>query len=265
METQNLIHRYRDFLQEYHYVCSYSRDTDFWGGLKKATIEDYVSQYDHNFCILIYDSLGSPIFYSIPFRQIEEMLNENEGLREDRQRWIFTIKSNAISIHGTNYRLNVEKFLNNTINIPELLTVQDTEVLTEIEDSQDRSDTYSEGRVRTYTSTRAERNPRLRQAAIRIHGYTCAVCEFNFETVYGDWGRCFVEVHHVHPVGELQGKERDVDPAKDLVVLCANCHRMIHRRHGVTLTIDELQSKIQSKERMRGVGFEPTDPCGTGS
>lgn len=137
--------------------------------------------------------------------------------------------------------------MNNTDNIPELSNIQDIEAINSIENSQDRNDTYTEGRVRTYTSTRAERNPRLRQAAIRIHGYTCAVCGFNFESMYGKWGKRFVEVHHVHPIGELQGQERNVNPATDLVVLCANCHRMIHRRRGVTLTVDELRTKIQAQ------------------
>jgi hypothetical protein len=29
-----------------------------------------------------------------------------------------------------------------------------------------------------------------------------------------------------------------------LVVLCANCHRMTHRKRGVLLTVDELRGKI---------------------
>ena len=42
-----------------------------------------------------------------------------------------------------------------------------------------------------------------------------------------------------------QGKEVEVNPETDLIVLCANCHRMVHRKKGMTLTIEELKEKIK--------------------
>ena len=36
-----------------------------------------------------------------------------------------------------------------------------------------------------------------------------------------------MEVHHVKPLAE---HEAEVDPAIDLVCLCANCHTMAHRK-----------------------------------
>jgi 5-methylcytosine-specific restriction protein A len=49
-----------------------------------------------------------------------------------------------------------------------------------------------------------------------------------FEELYGDVGHGFIEVHHVRPVHELQ--PGDKTKLGDLVLVCANCHRMIHRR-----------------------------------
>ena len=53
----------------------------------------------------------------------------------------------------------------------------------------------------------------------------------NFEQVYGELGKDYIEVHHLHPVS--QG-ERQVNPIEDLIPLCSNCHSMIHRLEDVS-------------------------------
>ena len=80
-----------------------------------------------------------------------------------------------------------------------------------------------------------------RQRAIELHGSTCAVCGFDFEKTYGDLGRGFIEVHHLNPLGESE-EEAAVNPATDLIPLCANCHRMIHRGVGGVLSPDGLRA-----------------------
>ena len=54
-------------------------------------------------------------------------------------------------------------------------------------------------------------------------------CGFNFEMVYGEIGSGFAEVHHLTPLGEC-GQPISTTLA-DLAVVCANCHRMIHRNN----------------------------------
>jgi 5-methylcytosine-specific restriction protein A len=76
---------------------------------------------------------------------------------------------------------------------------------------------------------RAERNPRLARDAKRVHGTTCMVCGFNFRETYGEIGEGFIEAHHLTPFSELQGRPTRLDPAVDFVVVCPNCHRMLHR------------------------------------
>jgi 5-methylcytosine-specific restriction protein A len=89
-----------------------------------------------------------------------------------------------------------------------------------------------------------ERSSKLRQEALDIHGYNCQICNFDFELTYGEWGKEFAEVHHVKPLSELKGLKQETNPKTDLAVLCANCHRMVHRKNGITLTLDELRVKI---------------------
>src|SRR5574344_1267349 len=55
----------------------------------------------------------------------------------------------------------------------------------------------------------------------------CESCGFDFEKHYGKLGFGFCEVHHTNPIAE-RGKNCETN-LKDLVILCANCHRMIHR------------------------------------
>jgi 5-methylcytosine-specific restriction protein A len=98
---------------------------------------------------------------------------------------------------------------------------------------------------RVVVSVVSERDPRLRAEALRFHGYSCAVCAFNFEKVYGEWGHGFAEVHHRVPLGKKGIAERETNVVTDLIVLCANCHRMVHRKKDRALSVMELKSKLQ--------------------
>lgn len=89
-----------------------------------------------------------------------------------------------------------------------------------------------------------ERDKNLRTAAVEHHGLTCKVCGFNFEQIYGERGKDYIEVHHLRPVSTL-GKETKVDPKSDMTVLCSNCHRMIHRRKDDVLTPEELKRLLR--------------------
>ena len=102
--------------------------------------------------------------------------------------------------------------------------------------------TVKEGAEKYGAYTRYERSPKLRAEAIKIHGYTCKVrgCVFNFKNKYGE---DFIEVHHIKPLS--QTKETDINPATDLITVCSNCHRMIHRKRDKPLKIEELEEMIR--------------------
>lgn len=116
----------------------------------------------------------------------------------------------------------------------------------EFEKESEPSDLISmtEGGERVVISIQAERNPKLRNEAIKIHGTTCKVCGFDFEIEYGEWGKGFIEVHHLLALGLSKKTKRKVNPKIDLTVLCSNCHRMIHRKNEITLSILELKKKL---------------------
>ena len=78
-------------------------------------------------------------------------------------------------------------------------------------------------------TTQYERDPKNRSDAVKIHGTVCQACGFDFEKTYGEIGKDYIEVHHIKPLCEREGAE-GVNAATDLICVCANCHRMIHRR-----------------------------------
>ncbi|EOV5436814.1 HNH endonuclease [Vibrio parahaemolyticus] len=54
-----------------------------------------------------------------------------------------------------------------------------------------------------------------------------------------------MHIHHKVPVSRL-GISTLVDPEKDLVPLCANCHAMVHRKKDQTLSVEELKVLLGS-------------------
>ncbi|WP_444917885.1 HNH endonuclease [Microbulbifer sp. JMSA003] len=105
---------------------------------------------------------------------------------------------------------------------------------------------YAEGSVTKIAINAYERNGEARKACLEFHGYLCQVCEFDFEEKYGDIGKKYIHVHHIIPISEIQ-TEYFIDPVKDLIPVCPNCHAMLHRTEPA-LTVNELK-KIVSRNR----------------
>ena len=69
----------------------------------------------------------------------------------------------------------------------------------------------------------------------------CAVCEFDFGKTYG--APDFIEVHHKIPLCDLDPGTKT--KLSDLAMVCANCHRMLHRGNPWP-TVDGLKQKIEA-------------------
>ena len=90
-----------------------------------------------------------------------------------------------------------------------------------------------EGKLLTRFHLVRERNPRLvkrkKERVLKSTGrLACEACEFDFAEAYGDRGKGFIECHHTRAVSDL--KPGTATSLKDLVLLCSNCHRMVHLR-----------------------------------
>lgn len=112
-----------------------------------------------------------------------------------------------------------------------------------------------EGRVLTRIHRTRERSRKLvadkKAAVLRTTGkLECEACGFDFMKEYGAAGEGIIDVHHMKPLHTLQPGQKTA--LKDLALLCANCHRVVHARRK-WLTVEE----VREARRMR-IGLENT-------
>lgn len=83
----------------------------------------------------------------------------------------------------------------------------------------------------------------------QLREFRCSICNFDFEQVYGDLGRGFIEAHHVIPISEM--KSGDQTRIQDLVPVCSNCHRMLHRKYPALDARDLRAAMVTALENKR--------------
>jgi len=118
---------------------------------------------------------------------------------------------------------------------------------------------FREGGRRTITVNAYERDPEARAACLRHFGsYTCQICGFDFERVYGSIGRECIHVHHLRPVATLgQDEGTMIHPESDMLPVCPNCHVMLHSRKPDPLTPEELKKEM-SQQKAAAYGPPPS-------
>lgn len=88
---------------------------------------------------------------------------------------------------------------------------------------------FIEGTVKPVLVNAYERNPHARARCIEHYGLNCSICAFNFEDAYGEVGKDYIHIHHLNELS-LMGGQHELEPIRDLVPVCANCHAILHRR-----------------------------------
>jgi 5-methylcytosine-specific restriction protein A len=107
-----------------------------------------------------------------------------------------------------------------------------------------------EGRVLTRLHRVRERNAKLaKRKKDHVFKQTgalrCEACQFDFVVRYGQDARNCIECHHIMPLSQLP--EHTKTTLDDLALVCANCHRVIHKRKQ-WLTIAELRKLLQQPD-----------------
>lgn len=108
-------------------------------------------------------------------------------------------------------------------------------------------DSFAEGGLLLVVHRRHERSGALvakkKAQAEQRDGLHCEVCSFDFADKYGQRGLGFMECHHNVPLAALRAAIKT--KLSDLALVCANCHRMLHR--GATVwTIDQLRLSLRN-------------------
>lgn len=155
------------------------------------------------------------------------------------EKWINNLSSKDII--GQNWGHGTYRYINTQIEakLQRLITSRDESfddpIETEIIDK--------EGKLLLKKHLIKERSTKLVSVFKQsLASYRCYICGFNFEETYGPIGMGFIEVHHIKPISSLKEDERV--STKDLIAICSNCHRMLHRKNPL---IDWKKLKIIKK------------------
>ena len=106
-----------------------------------------------------------------------------------------------------------------------------------------------ENRKRVASHVYRERNSYLATERKSQDRYKCYVCGFHYENLYGKLGVAFAEAHHLIPLNKVQGPRRT--HIEDLVTVCANCHRMLHRMKGERGDVEKLKAIVRNNRKKR--------------
>lgn len=105
---------------------------------------------------------------------------------------------------------------------------------------------YVEGQPTKVTVNQYERNRIARQECIEYYGKNgricCQICGFDFGKFYGEDYTNIIEVHHIKPLSEIKKGYR-INPTKDLIPVCPNCHTVLHSRVGES--VKDLQARLK--------------------
>ncbi|GJM29232.1 MAG: hypothetical protein DHS20C17_18670 [Cyclobacteriaceae bacterium] len=125
-------------------------------------------------------------------------------------------------------------------------TTSDFELRDQLKHIDLEDEEVQEGEVIYKLHRYRERNSRINKkkkdlTLTRYGSLECEVCGFDFFKIYGERGKGYIECHHRVPLSNLDpGTKTTLD---DLALVCANCHRILHRKTD-DMSIDTLKSTL---------------------
>jgi len=112
----------------------------------------------------------------------------------------------------------------------------------------------TEGNQKYSINTSYARSQKLRNAAIEHFSHNgtiaCECCGFEFQSYYGEkYGSSCIEIHHLKPIFQYSntGVTQTIEDAiKNLLPVCPNCHRVIHKNSITAEMIPDFKKEIAS-------------------
>jgi 5-methylcytosine-specific restriction protein A len=88
------------------------------------------------------------------------------------------------------------------------------------------------------------RSRKLRDQALQGSKGVCEACQVDFTNILDGNGVKVLEVHHRKQLSEYDAPE--LTQLKDLAVICANCHRLIHAKHEKPMNVETLRKLLRA-------------------
>lgn len=157
----------------------------------------------------------------------------------------------GLSAGGNNDALVWDEFAGDRSRLHEVarairLVAGDDRTRPVVEVQVDDEDAAPEGRILMRLHSSRERNASIikrkkRAVFDQLGKLPCGACGFVFADHYDSIGADFIECHHIVPLSDF--RRGQTTRLSDLALVCANCHRMLHRGAS-SLTIDELKEVV---------------------
>jgi hypothetical protein len=221
-----------------------------------STSKNYFINFYHNklgsfkqqqggqFYLIVAGAPDSPEdFYCIPYTILKGVLTE--GNLQPKNRWLATIRNHVLIVEKSETRIDVSRFYGADVDgwltsfIHRALPA--TASITAPKDKE-----FYEGSLKRISVEIRERDPAVRKACIEYHECKCWICDFDFGKFYGPEAEGFIHVHHREQLAKAAGR-RKVDPIKDLVPLCPNCHSVVHLRK-IAYEVDEVKKMVNRQK-----------------
>jgi 5-methylcytosine-specific restriction protein A len=111
-----------------------------------------------------------------------------------------------------------------------------------------------EGQHENVSTRVSRRSTLLRKAALKHFAdangsIACKACGFRAEEVYGPDTKGLIEIHHLEPLFLSGGVSRRISiraALNKVAPLCPTCHRMVHFKPSVVMSLSELQRRIRT-------------------
>ena len=140
------------------------------------------------------------------------------------------------------YNLAIDR--GGTSEITTSIQFEDDEIEKNLEGVEKKAVRFHSEKEKHYIKT----DPKLIKRLKKKFNYTCQACNLKFEDIYGDYSKNkdYIEAHHLEPKSEIIKKlelgEELSRNENDFAILCANCHRMIHKY--ACPPLEEFKEKI---------------------
>lgn len=109
------------------------------------------------------------------------------------------------------------------------------------------TESFLEGASKKILINAYERNTAAREKCIEHYGARCQICEFDFGFMYGLEFKDFIHIHHLIPLA-TRTKEYELNPVRDLIPVCPNCHAILHQK-SPPYTIYEMKNMMKKRKR----------------
>lgn len=146
-------------------------------------------------------------------------------------------------------KLGIESSENGSFGAPRKfwkLTIEN-----DFDNNTDLAGEFPEGKIVERMHKARERNSQViiiaKENYKKLNGRLfCQVCGFDFEEVYGNVGKDFIEGHHTIAVCDMTPEHKT--KVEDIAMLCANCHRMVHKNRP-WLKMNDLDKLIKNRKK----------------